>query len=256
MSKSNFKLILIFLFTISIATNLYCQTVDDITFVTESYPPFNFEENGVLQGISVDLLVEIFQRVDSKQTRSSLKLYPWARSYINTLENKNTALFSMTRTEEREDLFKWVGPISNTTISIMARKDKNIKIDTIEDINKYSVNVVRYGVSEQLLVNMGIRLESLERVGGTDIIFRAIQKLNIDRVDLFPYEQNVFNWSLKLNGLDPNEYESVFLLKEGAIYFAFNIETPDSLIAEFQNVLDGLKSDGTYEEITSRYLIK
>jgi len=35
-------------------------------------------------------------------------------------------VFSTTRTKARENLFKWVGPISTTTVGVIALKSKNI----------------------------------------------------------------------------------------------------------------------------------
>ena len=39
----------------------------------------------------------------------------------------NTALFSMTRTAKRENLFKWVGPLAEKRFAIYAKKGTNIK---------------------------------------------------------------------------------------------------------------------------------
>ena len=39
-----------------VSTSATAASVDDIVFVTENYPPFNFEKDGDLQGVSVDTL--------------------------------------------------------------------------------------------------------------------------------------------------------------------------------------------------------
>ena len=109
----------------TISSAALTQSVDNLTIMTEIYPPYNFKEKGELKGISVDLMVLILKKLGSRQTRNNIKLWPWARGYREVLGKKNTCLFSTTRTIEREKHFKWVGPITSTTISILARKKKN-----------------------------------------------------------------------------------------------------------------------------------
>ena len=98
------------------------QTVDDLTFITEDYPPFNFERDGKRQGIAVDALAEMLALAGARKTRADIKVWPWARGYETALKEKNTVLFSTTRTEAREGLFKWVGPIMPSRIVLVAKK--------------------------------------------------------------------------------------------------------------------------------------
>jgi len=101
--------------------------------MSEQFPPFNFEENGQLKGTSVDLIALILERLNSKQNRNDIEILPWGRSYQKLLKEMNTVLFVVTRTKTRENLFKWVGPISDAKDVFLARKDKRITIKTIDD---------------------------------------------------------------------------------------------------------------------------
>lgn len=233
---------------------IFAQSVDDIVFMTENYPPFNFEEDGRLQGISTDLMVLILKNLDSKQTREDIRLLPWARGYRLTLNQKNTSLFATTRTAEREKLFKWVGPITTTSIGLLARKERKIKINSLADIKKYRVGVVRSDIGEQLLVNAGIPLQNLDRVGGTDATLTSITKLNKGRIDVWSYETNVAKWEVKAKGFKVDEYETVYVLKEGELYFAFHKDTPEGLLQQLQDALDVLKAQGAHQKIIDKYL--
>jgi polar amino acid transport system substrate-binding protein len=82
---------------------------EDITYMTEDYPPSNYIENGVLKGVAVDVLKAVWKKINSKEMH--IQLYHWARGYQLALTKPNTMLFAMTRSPEREKLFKWVGPI-------------------------------------------------------------------------------------------------------------------------------------------------
>ena len=169
------------------------------------------------------------------------------------MDKADTCLFSTTRTPERENLFKWVGPISPTTISILARKEKKIKINSIDDIKKYRVGVTIDDIGEQLLVTAGMKLTELERMGGVDVIVNSIKKLDKDRIDLFAYEENAVKWEIKTKDFNSAEYEVVYTLKEGEVYYVFHKETSDSIIETLQNALDELKSDGEYQKVLDKY---
>ncbi len=226
-------------------------SVDDIVFMTEQYPPYNFEENNSLRGIAVDTLALMLQRAGSKQTREDIKLLPWARAYKRVQSEPNTCLFSTTRTEEREHLFKWVGPIAPESVGLIARKDRNIKIGSVEDIEKHNIGTIRDDVAEQYLINAGLSVDDMQRVAET---ISNIKKLNRGRIDLWAYDENVAMWELKENGFNPANYESVHVLGRKDQYFACHRRTSDTVIQKLQAVLDTLKADGEYEKVLDSYL--
>jgi len=151
------KTLVLVLATLIFSSTLVAQTVDDLTFLTEHYPPFNFEEDEKLQGIAVESLREMFKLVDTDKTIQDVKLWPWARGYSRVLDTKNTVLFSTARTEAREKLSKWVGPVAPSHIVVLAKKSRGAKVDSIQDLHKYRIGVVRDDIGEQLLLQMGVR---------------------------------------------------------------------------------------------------
>ena len=55
-----------------ISTALFAQSVDDLEFITEEYAPLNFIKDGKIQGISVDVMVEMLKVTGSKKTRKNI----------------------------------------------------------------------------------------------------------------------------------------------------------------------------------------
>lgn len=232
-------------------TDVKAQTVDDLKLMTEAYPPFNFRADGQIRGIASDLIVLMLERSGSKLNRDAIDLLPWVRGYRAVQSQKNTCLFSTTRSEEREKLFKWVGPIAPTVVALIARRDRNIQINSIDEMKKYKIGVVRDDIGEQLLVKAGLSRASLEQV--TDAKANIL-KLSKGRIDLFSYEESVTKWSLKASGLNPSEYETVYVLEQGEVYYALNKNTPESLIQKLQKALDEIKKNGDYQKIMDKYL--
>ena len=226
------------------------QSIDDFTIMTEQYPPHNFQVDGELRGISADIMTLMLSKLGSKLSRKDIEVLPWARGYHETLNHSNKCLFSTTRTEERENLFKWVGPISPTKVALIAKKSRNIQINSIDDLSKYTIGVITDDIAEQTLINMRVDGLILDDVSRT---IMNIKKLNSERIDLWGYAEEVAKWELKSNGFNPNEYETVYVLQANELYFAFNMETPDKLINQLQRVLDEIKETGEQQKIIDKY---
>jgi polar amino acid transport system substrate-binding protein len=247
-----FKIVRNLVFIYFACGSVIAASVDDIVFMTEQYPPYNHSEDNELKGIAVDILSLMMERTQSLLTRDDIKLLPWPRGYKRILSEPNTCLFSTTRTEERESLFKWVGPIAPNTIGLIAKKESNINITINDDLKNYKIGTIRYDIAETHLINAGIEEDSLDRVASTG---PNIKKLNLGRIDLWGYGVNVAMWELKAYGLNPEDYELVYTLDDSReLFFAFNKDIPDSVIHELQTALDTIKADGEYQKILDNYL--
>ena len=69
----------------------------------------------------------------------------------------------------------------------------------------------------------------------------------------------ISNWFIKKNGYNVDDFETVYILKEADLYYAFHKDTPASLIQKFQNALDRLKiknnqNQSEYDKILNYYL--
>ena len=140
-------------------------------------------------------------------------------------------MFSTTRTVDREQLFKWVGPIAVNRVILIAAKERNLKINSVAELENYGIGVVADDVAEQFLLNAGVPKENLESVSSTTT---NILKLTPGRIDLWAYGENVTAWQIKSQGLDPDDYITVFVLNEKELHYAFHNENEDSLIRNFR----------------------
>lgn len=233
------------------------QSLQDLEFLTETYPPYNFESDGILKGISVDLLISASHKAGSPIMRKNIKLKPWARAYRSALEASNVTLFSTTRTKGREQLFKWAGPIAQTKIVILAKKSSSITINNADDLKLYTLGAIRDDVGEQLLRGLSVPTENIRLSSNANSL---VKKLDVGRIQLWAYEENVARWFIKNNGLDNYDFEVVYTLKVGELYFAFSKEVDDAVVSQFQKGLDEVKTvpgkigKTLYDDILSNYL--
>lgn len=235
------------------STPVSAMSIDDLVFITEEYPPFNFERDGRRQGIAVDVLEEMLAQAGSRKTRADIKVWPWARGYETALKEKNTVLFSTTRTEAREPLFKWVGPIMPSRIVLVAKKNRDIRIKSVDDLKQsaYRIGVVREDIGGQLLADMGV---NKERTVPANSGVSVAKMLQADRVDIWAYGAPVIMWNLKELGYPASAYEEVFTLTESQhYYYAVNKDTDDRLIEKLQSALEQVKAKGRFNAIIARY---
>ncbi|WP_026339205.1 substrate-binding periplasmic protein [Psychromonas ossibalaenae] len=250
------KILTACLLTIS-CTVSNAQDLQDVQLLTEAYPPYNYSSGGILKGISVDLLIAASHKMETPVRRDTIKLQPWARGYRKAVEGPNIGLFSMTRTEARENKFKWVGPIAKTRIVIIAKKSSAIKISSPDNIKNFEIGVIRDDIGDQMITALGVPEDRIQRGASANSLAK---KLNADRIQLWAYEENVARLFIKTNDLDNDDFVVVHVLKEGELYYAFSKDISDQLIEKLQKGLDQVKmSPGKigktlYDDILSNYL--
>ena len=228
-----------------------CANAQELTFLSENYHPFNWEDDAGVHGISVDILGEIFSRTGYPATIDDIEFLPWARAYTMTVEQAGTVLFATTRTEAREDLFTWVGPITQMHISVIAHADTAATINSVDDLANLTIGTVRNDVGEQLLVDAGLDMETFEQ--SSDVVTSA-RKLASGRVDAIAVDLAVLLSTLAEMGMDSSDYVNAFDLFQGDLYYAFNPDVDEATINSFQAAIDEIHADGTADEIIAGYL--
>ncbi len=224
----------------------YGQTLH---LTTENYPPFNMNIAGrdsakedQITGISTEIVQELFKRAEIGYT---MTLYPWKRAYWLAKNRSNYGVFSTTRTEAREPLFKWVGPLVTNNWIFLAKKERKIKINSLEDARKYRIGGYEGDAVALYLQNQGFKLNLT--------IADHYNALLIDknRIDLWATGQLLGPYFAKRAGV--SGLEEVFMFKETIMSIAFNKSVPEETINQLNEVLQQMRKDGTIETINQRY---
>ena len=221
-----------------------CQ---DLTIVTEDFPPLNYTQEGELTGSSTAVVREILRRHGQKYP---IQVLPWARAYRLLMTEPNVMLYSIVRTEQRESLFHWVGPLNEFRLGFYARKGARIRIESIEDAKKVgAIATYKDDFREQMLKSMGF--ENLDSANTPE---SGLQKLMAGRVDLwFSGNLGAPKMAAELC-IDTGEIEEVFPVKRQFTYLAFSKSTPAAVVQQWQTTLDKMKADGTFWWLCSKWL--
>lgn len=206
-------------------------------YFAENYPPANFYEDDILQGVSVELLHEIWAKLSLPQ--KEIILVPWIRGYRELESTPNAVLFTMSRTEQRENLFKWVGPVFSSTHVLVAKQKTTININETKDIFNYDIATVRADISEKLLLKTGFPDQKMAKLSN---VKQAFLMLKNDRVDLVMLSIHGLHHVLTELHESKSRYKIVWQVNKVGNYFAFSKETPDLFISKFQQTLDSLET--------------
>ena len=221
--------------------------LQNLSFFTENYPPANFEDNGKISGYAVEILVAAGEAVGEEIDVSKISILPWPRSYRNSLNLDDAVLFSTTRTEHRENLFHWVGPITKIKVVILARKHDKILINDPMDISKYKIGVIRDDIGEQSLLQIGIPSFSMQEATSVTTLAEQLVK---GRIDLLAYDEKAAYWWATQAGIESDIFEPVYVLTGGKLYYAFNKNIDLDIVEKFQKGLDIIKSQKNAQGIS------
>ncbi|RMF14321.1 MAG: hypothetical protein D6758_11740, partial [Gammaproteobacteria bacterium] len=131
------------------------QHEETLRVVTEPSIPLQYEEKGELRGVAVDIVRETLSRAGVPWR---MYMMPWARAYKMATTQPDILIFSISRTEQREPLFHWVGPIVPIEYGLYALRERDdIRVETLTDAMQYRIGVTNQDVRHQYLLSKGFR---------------------------------------------------------------------------------------------------
>ncbi|WP_415882293.1 substrate-binding periplasmic protein [Neptuniibacter sp. QD34_54] len=222
----------------------------DLKVITEDWAPYNYEEGSELKGFSIEIVQAVMNELGEQYP---ISIYPGARGdrMLETLPN--VMYFSLFRTPEREDKFKWIGPISQEAIYFYKRKDNLQTYKTIDDIKQANNITVPYkglvaNKVDELGITNVIKLSARDRQFSLLFSNRAELAVNTSPLGVAYYLKQIDK------PVDSLVATGVKLL-EFPLYIACSKEIPDSVIERWQAALEKVKASEKYEQIYSKYLM-
>lgn len=214
-----------------------------LTLTTEDYPPFNFSTDGgkTMTGSASDVMNEVLKRTGIKATMS---LLPWERAYKSAQDDKDTCVFSATRTEAREKLFKWVGPLASDSWTLYAKPDSTISAKTLDDVKQYTIGGYQGDAKALFLKGKGLKVDETMKDE------QNVKKLDAGRIDLWAASSSVGPWVAKNNNV---KIKPIVSFQDVQLYAACNLGMADADIAKMNEAVKAIKADGTLDKFTKAY---
>ena len=218
-----------------------------LRIITENLPPFNYAgADGKAAGQATEVVNSILARLN--QT-AEIEILPWTEGYNLARAGPRVALYSTGRTDERENLFRWVGPVASSEYTLYARNGSGLQINSLEGAKKGGrIGVVKDDARHQFLQEN--RFDNITTCGSDA---ECLRDLMAGTTDLWLGSSENAADIARNEGIDPSVYTALYPVRTVSLSIAFSNDTPDSIITSWQDALDAMKREGTFDAIRKKY---
>lgn len=188
----------------------------DIIIYTESYPPYSYlTKEGAIDGLSTRLVRRL---MDETGLKYRLVLVPWTRAYRATLEEDNALIFTIARSEGREELFQWLVQLGSINFHLFARREDD-RFDTEMNwqAGDYRVACLVDDISCLLVKGLKVPEKNIYRIA--EVNRPDAMLVLAGRADLYVAEPIHNRYRLLSLGVSPDRLKPVKALDAGGDLF-------------------------------------
>ncbi len=222
-----------------------------IQIFTEMDAPNNYYAGAGIERKIIGSSVDIVNEIQSRNGYiNKINMSTWADAYATVQYLPNCALFTTTRTAEREDLFQWVGPIDSYKPSFYTLSSTDIKITSLDQAKALkSIATPKGWYTEDYLVKNGFNNIVSTALTSQD----AFNQLINGDVDALFLNNPSVAWMFKNSGKPEGFISKQFEAMDMKGYIAFSLNTPKKVVDEWQKNLDAMRADGTFKDIWEKW---
>ncbi|MCP4118435.1 MAG: amino acid ABC transporter substrate-binding protein [Desulfobacteraceae bacterium] len=251
LKKSFLYLSALFVCIFAISAGLCARETNVVKLAAFNYPPFYYEKDNMVQGIAVELVDELFSRMNMKL---EIKIYPLKRALKNLKTGRHDAIMILIKTPEREQYLSYTSPVVTVRGLIWwaaDRKGAGIEFERLEDLTPFRIGVTRgysYGVEfDNLLKKM-----TVEVVNSNASNFK---KLLWHRIDAFPCNEIVAKGIFKNNKAFEGKFvHSKKAFIEWVLHMAISKKSGlTDKIDEINSIIDDFKKEGFINNTVKKY---
>ena len=234
-----------------------------IHVVDSDYPPFTYQKDGLASGFSIELLQAVVKRTPGIELQ--IEYFPFKRAMAISASERNALITSLSRSEERNKVYQWVGPIYAVTTNLYRLANRpELQITALAEIAGRSIGTGSGFKIIEDLVQAGIARTTIEDLSPEGL---NISKLFARRVDYVAFNDWILSYLLIQAGHSYRDVHLVLALDapskpartgtteddSNAAYYAIQRDTDPAVAMRLQEALDAMKSDGSYAALLQRY---
>jgi polar amino acid transport system substrate-binding protein len=220
------------------------QSALALKLLTEENPPLNYTESKKLTGMGTDVVREMGKRANMKL---EFEVMPWNKAYEKAQADKETCLYSTARLENRENAFKWVGPIAVNKWGLYALDGFKPKIASLKDARPYRIGGVERDAKTEYLKQQGVTNVVEERDNRQNPPKLTLNRKEGQKIDLWitsVADAKRVAAQAKVPGV-----KLVLQVREQESYLACSPRTSTATLKALQGAVDSMQKDGSYEKI-------
>ena len=228
----------------------HASAAEEVPVFTEPLAPVHFEEDGEVRGIATEIVRAIFREAGMEPR---IEVYPWKRTYQKVLSTPGSFVYTINRTEKREHLFKWIGPILYKDVYLFKLRGRtDINISTLEEAKHYTTAVILGHSLTTMFMERGFR-------EGKELIVTPNKEVQIKvflrgRCDLITGNQYTIYEALRVEGHSLKDVEPAVFISSGGYYLGANRTVSDEAVERLRQANTKVQRSGLVEAIVNRYL--
>lgn len=228
-------LLLVVLTLILYSSNALSESVKVLNI---QWQPYYYKNHEVISGYAKDIVAKVSENAG---VDANFQFNQWDTVFEEGLSVPNTVIAGIGRTQKREALFHWIGPI-NKKQNIYAYGLKNNKIDVkqFEDIGNYLTAVERNMYYHDFMVKMGFE-EQTYPVSDITSLFKLLM---VGRVDFILLEKERIEVELPNLGYEMSEVEAKALAFSAQSYMTISKTSDIELVQKLMASYSELQSRG------------
>ncbi|HLO92973.1 MAG TPA: transporter substrate-binding domain-containing protein [Burkholderiaceae bacterium] len=218
------------------------QAQQRLILTTEEYPPFNMSDaQGRVTGVATDIVRSL---LDAAGIEYEITLYPWARAIAMARTQVNTCVFSMSRTPEREELYRWIGPLVSNEWTLFARSGSS-RPGHLEELQNMRIGSYQGDAIVSYLQTRGYVVEAAPSDDANP------RKLLAGRIDYWATGRLIGLYRLRQQGIA--NIEPVLTFNRTEMYLACHRQLPDETVKQLNGQLQQLQQKGVIKSIYARF---
>ncbi|UGQ47083.1 substrate-binding periplasmic protein [Massilia endophytica] len=214
--------------------------------VTSDIPPLAIANSPARPGALVDLVREMARRAE---VEIQVEYVPWKRALFLVSTVPNTAIFPITRTPEREKVYRWLVPLHYERFVFIAEEGKT-DVRNIAALKNKRIAILRGSVQMENLKRQGFTklLETTTVQGGVRLVRTGIADAVFGDQDIISGTAHVFFPDMRYAISDP--------LVTTETWLGGSTDVSDAVASRLQAAMKGIVKDGTYARVLRSYGLK
>lgn len=217
---------------------------EPLFIVAEHSPPASMKQGQEVTGRETEKIRDMLER---SGITYKIDILPWKRAYTMAQQQRNTCVYSTSRTPEREKQFKWVGPTDEAEWVFIGRADHKFQLRTLDDARSLRIGTYHGDARDEFLRARGFNVEPVQSDASNP------KKLLLNRIDLWAVGLRAgAAVPAELAG-DNGEIIRLLTFHRVKVYLACHPSVPDALVERMNATLDTMRRDGTFSKLERKY---
>jgi ABC-type amino acid transport substrate-binding protein len=260
MKFTNPILLAFLLMTITVSHN-FAYSSDDvgsessnkINVVGNYLPPFGIEKDGKLAGLSVEMLLQLLDKSDTKNIDITFEHVSFARAFAQLENRKKTIALHFAKSAIRDKKFKWVGPYFVIRMGVVGMQQNVNVYPDFDSLKDNLIAVVNDTLLEDILLSRGFPRQNMVLISNP---VSGLNMLNAGHIQLYAHIPLVLNYLMRQEfGVNAPKLEEKFPLQTGHFYFALSQDFDDEFVSNLQQLLNDMIDNNEFAQLFAKYQV-